>query len=123
MGITTTGHLVFLAVDDLAAARTFYEGTLGLRFAGEEPGALVFDLGGTPLRISAVDGFTPQTFTVLGWNVADLDSATAQLSAAGVEPLRYDGMPHDAQGIASLGPLRILWFTDPAGNVLSLTQA
>ncbi len=123
MPINVKEHLVFLGVDDRAAARTFYEETLGLRFVSDEIGTLVFDLAGTPLRISQVEGFQPQTFTVLGWNVDDIEAETARLQAAGVAPIRYPGMPQDERGIATLGTVRILWFRDPAGNVLSLTQA
>lgn len=115
-------HLTFLGVDEIQAARTFYEETLGLRFVGDEMGTLVFDLAGTPLRISQIDDFRPQTFTVLGWNTDDIESATEALIAAGVQPIRYPGMPQDARGIAALGPIKIVWFTDPAGNVLSFTQ-
>lgn len=51
------------------------------------------------------------------------DGQTAQLIANGVIPVRYDGMPHDEQGIVSLGNVRIVWFRDPAGNLLSLTSS
>jgi catechol 2,3-dioxygenase-like lactoylglutathione lyase family enzyme len=123
MSLDGKEHLVFLGVDDRAAARAFYEETLGLRFIGDEMGTLVFDLSGTPLRISEVENFQPQTFTVLGWNVDDMEAETAKLQAAGVSAIRYPGMPQDENGIASLGSVRILWFRDPAGNVLSLTGA
>ncbi|NDJ52068.1 MAG: VOC family protein [Chloroflexi bacterium] len=123
MSVNSTGHLVFLAVDDIDKARAFYEELLGLRFIGDEMGTLLFDMDGTALRISPLEDFKPQTFTVLGWNVADITAETAKLKAAGVEPIRYPGMPFDDDGIANLGGLRILWFADPAGNVLSLTQA
>jgi catechol 2,3-dioxygenase-like lactoylglutathione lyase family enzyme len=122
MAITSTGHLVFIGVDDLAAARNFYEITLGLSFVADEMGTLLFDMNGTPLRVSAVKDFKPQSFSVLGWSVADIEAETDQLIAAGIEPIRYPGMPQGDRGIATLGPARILWFNDPAGNVLSLTQ-
>ncbi|NDJ36395.1 MAG: VOC family protein [Chloroflexi bacterium] len=121
MSIKLGSHLAFLGVDDIAAARTFYEETLGLPFVTDEMGTLVFDLNGTQLRISQVEGFRPQTFTVLGWLVEDITAETAKLAAAGIEPVRYPGLPHDEHGIAALGSVRILWFADPAGNVLSLT--
>ncbi len=122
MGIVSGTHLTFLGVDDIHAARTFYEEILGLRFIGDEMGTLVFDLAGTPLRISQIDDFRPQMFTVLGWNTGDIEAVTEALIAAHVEPIRYPGMPQDARGIATLGPIKIVWFTDPAGNVLSFTQ-
>lgn len=123
MAISATGHLVFLGVDDLSVARHFYENTLGLQFVADEMGTLLFEMNGTPLRISAVEGFEPQSFSVLGWSVEDIETETDQLVTAGIIPIRYPGMPQDDKGIASLGPARILWFNDPAGNVLSLSQA
>jgi hypothetical protein len=60
---------------------------------------------------------------VLGCRVADLDGALAELSARGVAPLRYDGLEHDAQGAwTSPAGARIVWFSDPDGNTLSLTE-
>lgn len=123
MSITATGHLTFLGVDDAAKARDFYENVLGLSFVGDEMGTLLFDMAGTPLRITAVPGFQPQSFSVLGWNVADIEAEASKLIAAGVGGIRYPNMPQDERGIATLGSVRLFWFTDPAGNVLSLTQA
>lgn len=122
MNIVNGKHLVFLGVDDLQKAREFYEKTLGLRFVGDEIGALVFDMSGTPVRISQIDDFSPQPFTVLGWTTEDIATATEALIAADVEPIRYPGMPQDEHGIATLGTIRIVWFKDPAGNLLSFTQ-
>lgn len=117
-----TGNLAFIGVNDLAAARNFYEDTLNLPFIADEQGTLVFDMLGTPLRISTIENFTPQSFSVLGWVVDDIATETTRLIDAGVEPVRFPGMPQDANGIANLGGVRILWFKDPAGNLLSFTQ-
>jgi predicted enzyme related to lactoylglutathione lyase len=117
-----TGHIAFLGVNNLAAARPFYEEKLGLTFAGEEVDTLVFDMAGTALRITEVEKFKPQRFTVLGWAVPDLDAAATSLKASGIIPISYPHIQQDANGIATLGAARLLWFTDPAGNVLSLTE-
>ena len=122
MGVVSGKHLMFLGVDDIQKAKEFYEKTLGLRFVGDEMGTLVFDMSGTPLRISQIDDFRPQTFTILGWTTEDIDAATEGLISASVEPIRYPGMSQDKRGIATLGAIKILWFKDPAGNVLSFTQ-
>lgn len=122
MSIVRGKHLMFLGVDDNQKVHAFYEKTLGLRFVGDEMGTLVFDMAGTPLRISQIDDFKPQTFTVLGWNTDDIEAVTDALIDAGVDLIRYPGMPQDARGIATLGTTRIIWFNDPAGNVLSFTQ-
>jgi predicted enzyme related to lactoylglutathione lyase len=113
------------AVDDLEAARAFYGKTLGLT---------VEDLpyGGGLLSIRTGDGhsvmvypkpdFTPATYTVLHFQVEDVDAAVEQLITSGVTMERYDGFDQDDKGIArdSLGP-PIAWFRDPAGNILGVT--
>jgi hypothetical protein len=59
---------------------------------------------------------------VLGWRVADVNVAAAELIERGVEPLRYENREQDALGIwTSPSGARVLWFADPDGNVLSLT--
>jgi len=61
----------------------------------------------------------PATFTVLNFPVDDVEAAVDELTAAGVEFVRYEGNRQDDRGG---GPL-IAWFTDPAGNVLSVVEA
>ena len=106
-------------------ARAFYEGVLGLRLiADEQPFALVFDANGIMLRVTTVHDLKPQQFTILGWRVADIESAIDRLAAAGVEFLRFPGMNDgDPHGIwNSPSGARIAWFKDPDGNVLSVTE-
>jgi catechol 2,3-dioxygenase-like lactoylglutathione lyase family enzyme len=113
----------FLAVTDRARAKEFYGGTLGLKLVREDDFALVFDSFGTTLRVSPVKSFTPQPFTVLGWEVADIKKAVAALAARGVEFVRVPGLPQDEQGIWSPAPgIFVAWFKDPDGNMLSLGQ-
>ena len=55
--------------------------------------------------------------------VEDIDATVDALVAKGVTMRRYDGMNQDERGIsrgkaAGQGP-DIVWFTDPAGNILS----
>jgi catechol 2,3-dioxygenase-like lactoylglutathione lyase family enzyme len=113
----------FLAVTDRARAKQFYGGTLGFALRHEDQYALVFDSNGTTLRISPVKSFTPQPFTVLGWEVADIKAAVAALAARGIEFVRVPGLPQDDQGIWSPAPgIFVAWFKDPDGNMLSLGQ-
>jgi catechol 2,3-dioxygenase-like lactoylglutathione lyase family enzyme len=115
--------VAFAAVTDLARAREFYGGTLGLPVLGLDDFALVLDAHGTMLRVTAVPGHTPVPFTVLGWKVLDITAAVRDLAGAGVPFTRYDGMGQDEDGIwtAPSGD-RVAWFADPDGNNLSLTQ-
>ncbi|HEX5322938.1 MAG TPA: VOC family protein, partial [Capsulimonadaceae bacterium] len=101
-------------------ARAFYEDKLGLRFAGDDPFALVFDCAGTMLRIQKVERFEPAPFTALGWQVDDIGAAVADLEKRGLVFERYEFI----QGTiwTSPGGARIAWLKDPDGNTLSLTQ-
>ncbi len=115
--------VAFAPTRDATQARAFYEGTLGLKLVSEDPFALVFDANGTMLRVQIVPSFTPQPFTVVGWDVDDISATLAALSSKGVMFQKY-GMPgQDERGIwASPSGAKVAWFKDPDGNVLSLTQ-
>jgi hypothetical protein len=96
---------------------------LGLTFVADEGFALVFDLAGTMLRVTHVDTFRPQPFTVLGWRVDDPEAVVRALAARGVACDRYRALEQDALGIwRSPSGARIAWFHDPDGNVLSITS-
>ena len=116
--------MAFVAVSDPDAAKRFYRDTLGLRLVSEEPPfALVFDAHGIMLRVTLVKQVSPAAYTVLGWQVPDIATATHALAAAGVRFERYPGMPQDEAGIwRSPSGARVAWFRDPDGNTLSLTQ-
>jgi catechol 2,3-dioxygenase-like lactoylglutathione lyase family enzyme len=112
------------SVDDVPAAKEFYEGTLGLRVT-EANGMLQLHLatGGTVL-VYPKPNHAPATYTVLNFPVEDVEKAVDALAARGVSMTRYEGMPQDSKGImrgagSGQGP-DIAWFTDPAGNVLSV---
>ena len=115
--------MAFVATTDGAKARRFYQDVLGLRLVSDEPWAIVFDAGGTTVRVQKVDAFVPHPFTALGWQVPDIDAAVEQLTARAVVFERYPGMDHDARGVwRSPSGARVAWFKDPDGNTLSLTQ-
>jgi len=120
------GIITFVPTTDFKRARKFYGDTLGLPFVSEDGFALVFDLNGTPLRVVNVSGmekFTPAAYTILGWQVPDIDAIVKDLAARGVRFERFAGMPQDAAGIwNSPSGARVAWFKDPDGNVLSVSQ-
>ena len=116
------------AVDDLEKARAFYEETLGLKVTviSEQGGLLSLDLAGgqRPTMVYLKPDFTPATYTILNFPVADVDAAVDELAARGVRFERYEGMEQDDKGIlrgraANMGP-DIAWFTDPAGNIIAV---
>jgi catechol 2,3-dioxygenase-like lactoylglutathione lyase family enzyme len=121
--LTTSDVIAFAASADLARARSFYESTLGLRLVEHNAYACVFDAHGTMLRVTAVGKVAQPGYTVLGWRVADIDDTVTRLASAGVVFARYDGVEQDAEGVwTTPGGDRVAWFSDPDGNVLSLTQ-
>ena len=120
---TTTKAFSGFAVDDVPRARAFYEGTLGLRVS-EEGDLLVLHLAGDrDTIVYPKPDFTPATYTILNFPVDDIDDAVTELENRGVRLERYDGTAQDERGIsrAEGGPL-IAWFTDPAGNILSVLE-
>jgi catechol 2,3-dioxygenase-like lactoylglutathione lyase family enzyme len=113
----------FVATRNSAAARKFYEETLGLAFISEDPFAIVFDVKGTMLRVQKVPELSPARHTVLGWDMRDIRAEIEALTKKGVRFERFDGLPQDELGIwTSPAGGKIAWFKDPDGNTLSLTQ-
>ncbi|HEX6927866.1 MAG TPA: VOC family protein [Gammaproteobacteria bacterium] len=119
------------AVNDLDKARTFYADTLGLTVTRvemddvpEEYRPLSVRLGGgAEVMLYPKPDHVPATFTVLNFPVADIDLAVDELARRGVRFEQYGGdIATDAKGIhRGDGPV-IAWFTDPAGNILSVIE-
>jgi len=121
--LSSASLVAFVATAKVPAALGFYRDVLGLRLVADEPFALVFDAGGTMLRVTKVKETTVAPYTVLGWRVADIAMAVRELAGRGVHFQRYDGMQQDESAIwNSPSGARVAWFKDPDGNVLSLTQ-
>lgn len=110
------------SVDDVAKAQEFYGGTLGLR-TSQDHGMLVLHLAGDrDTLVYPKEGHVPATYTILNFRVDDIDQAVADLTDRGVRFERYDGAGQDEKGISRDGGPYIAWFTDPAGNILSVLQ-
>lgn len=115
--------LGFVPTRDAKKAKRFYKGVLGLRSLGEDESALVFDANGTKVRVTKVNDFKPQPFTILGWEVDDIGNVVSELEKKGLRFERYGMKEQDDRGIwTAPGRARVAWFKDPDGNVLSLTQ-
>ena len=110
------------STNDIPAARRFYSKTLGLEVS-EEHGMLTLHLaGGGLVLIYPKDDHRPASYTCLNFPVADLGAAVDELSKRGVSFERYEGFEQDDRGIARGDGPPIAWFTDPAGNILSLLE-
>jgi len=110
------------STNDIAAAQAFYGETLGLDVT-EEHGMLSLHFPGKNVLIYPKGpAHTPATYTVLNFPVEDVPGTVAELRAKGVEFEKYEGTPGQTDDdfvFRKGGPL-IAWFTDPAGNILSI---
>ena len=112
------------SVPDTEAARSFYADKLGLEVS-EDHGILQIQLGGGHHAIAyPKPNHVPAGFTILNFPVADIEATVDELTARGVEFQKYEGtqMETDPKGIFRKGGPLIAWFTDPAGNVLSVIE-
>ena len=111
------------AVDNLHNAREFYEGVLGIRVS-EGHGNLTLHIAGRrDTFVYPKPDFSPATYTILNFPVDDIEAAVGALMARGVNFEHYDGIEQDENGIArGEGGPPIAWFSDPAGNILSVLE-
>ncbi|HEU5104218.1 MAG TPA: VOC family protein [Solirubrobacterales bacterium] len=113
------------AVKDMDRAKEFYEGALGLRVEvlDEEHGVTMLHLGGgyDVLMYLSAD-MTPPSYTILNFEVGDIDGTVDQLDERGVKLQRYESFDHDEKGIVRGPGPQIAWFEDPSGNVISVLQ-
>ena len=122
---TDTQAYSSFAVPDIQAAQRFYADTLGLRTSilSEEFGLLVLHLAGDrDTMVYAKPDHAPANYTIMGFPVEDVDAAVDDLASRGVGFERYDGFDQDEKGIARGQGPAIAWFTDPAGNILSVHE-
>ncbi len=112
-----------VAVKDLAAARRFYEGTLGLTVeAAEGSEAVTFRAGGTRLIVYRSQYAGSNKATAVNWPVGgDLEAIVRGLKEKGVAFEHYDLPGLTRQGeIHAAGPMKMAWFKDPDGNIHAL---
>lgn len=113
------------AVKDIDEAKEFYEGVLGLRVEvlTEEFGvtALKFADGHDTLMYRS-EAMTPPSYTILNFEVDDIDAAVDGLAGRGVGFRRYDDFNHDEKGIVRGPGPQIAWFEDPSGNTIAVMQ-
>jgi catechol 2,3-dioxygenase-like lactoylglutathione lyase family enzyme len=110
------------SVDDVPRAKQFYEETLGLDVTEDGPGIVLNLSGGHNVLVYGKDDHQPATFTVLNFEVDDIEAAVDGLTERGVQFERYEGteVETDEKGIFRGGGPLIAWFKDSAGNVLSV---
>ena len=125
MGILQTAPVIgFVLTSDRLRAKQFYSDVLGLRLQSEDDFAAVYEANGIMLRLTTVEGHRAGPHPVIGWSVPDIRASAEALAAQGVRFEIYPGFGQDEWGIWTSpdGAVRVNWFKDPDGNVLSLTQ-
>jgi catechol 2,3-dioxygenase-like lactoylglutathione lyase family enzyme len=120
---TDTKAFSSFAVPDIEAARRFYGETLGLRTSQQDDLLTIHLADGHDVMIYPKPDHQPANYTVLHFQVDDVERAVEELTARGVEMLRYEGFSQDERGISrEAGAPPVAWFADPAGNIIGLPQ-
>ena len=110
-----------VAVKDLDRAKAFYSDVLELNLADTSNADMLgYRTGNTWLTVYKSDFAGTNQANAVSWDVGvELDDIVAGLKAKGVAFEHYEGM--DRQGdIHVCGPMRLVWFKDPDGNILHL---
>jgi hypothetical protein len=112
-----------LFVGAIGRATTFYRETSGLTLAHEDEFAAVFSIGGATLRVSTVADFVPHQHTILGFRVEDVSTTVKALRETGAVFNVYIDFNQDEFGVwtAPSGSVRVAWFNNRDGKVLSIT--
>jgi len=119
---STTKAFSGFSVNDIPRAKQFYGETLGLRVS-EANGMLTLHIAGDrDTLVYPKPDHQPATYTILNFQVDDVEAAVDELTARGVRFEIYEGAPQDEKGIVRGQGPEIAWFTDPAGNILSVIK-
>jgi len=113
------------SVNDLGKAKEFYGQTLGLEIS-EQPEGLELNLpDDLNVFIYPKPNHTAASFTILNFKVNDIEETIDELKSLGINPEHYNqpDLKTDKNGILSDDGMKIAWFKDPAGNVLSVIES
>jgi predicted enzyme related to lactoylglutathione lyase len=114
--------LPMLPVKDMPAAMRFYENTLGLeKTGGAADVAVTYRSGGSTLCVYRSEFAGTNKGTAALWEVDDVEGTAKELKSKGVTFETYDlpGLIREGD-IYRAGDFRVVWFKDPAGNILSI---
>ena len=113
-----------LPVSDMARARAFYEGRLGLVPGGlKADGKFVYSVGGSTQALFPKPGGTKADYTAISFQVADIAASIAELKQAGVVFEDYDYPDlKTVDHVCVLGAEKAAWFKDTEGNYLCLHE-
>ena len=118
----------YIPAKDVARARRFYEGKVGLKPKQEIAGGVAYEFADHTgaFLYEAGDSAGTSRASQAFWKVEDLEREVATLKSRGVEFERYDsdeigGMNMEGD-IATGGGAKAAWFKDSEGNIMALIQ-
>lgn len=115
-----------VAVKNLAAAKKFYEGTLGLKqIDAEGDEVVVYESGASRLNVYRSQYAGTNKATGVTWAVDNVEDEVRTLKSKGVAFEHYDMPGMKLQGdlhVADGQNLKVAWFKDPDGNVFSIVN-
>jgi catechol 2,3-dioxygenase-like lactoylglutathione lyase family enzyme len=115
-----------VAVKNLAAAKKFYEGTLGLKQVDAEGDeVVVYQNGDSRLNVYRSQFAGTNKATAVTWTVDDVDNEVRELKSKGVSFEHYDMPDLKLQGdvhVAADADMKVAWFKDPDGNIFSIAN-
>lgn len=115
--------IAFIPTQNADSALSFYRDVLGLRFLSDDSFAIVMESNGNTVRLVRLEKFTAASYTILGWQVEDIEKTVKELTAKGLAFQRYSFLEQSEDGIwTSPSGAKVAWFHDPDGNTLSFSQ-
>jgi extradiol dioxygenase family protein len=112
-----------IAVRDLAKARKFYEGMLGLTpLATDGADVVTYQTGPSKILVYKSAFAGTNRATAATWIVGEeVDELAKKLKNRGVKFEHYEFPDTKLEGdVHVMGEIRTAWFKDPDGNILSL---
>ena len=122
--LANTDVIATCAVKDIAKAKRFYEGTLGLTpLPSQEADVLSYKSGKSALMVYQSQYAGTNKATAATWAVNDLEATVQALKAKGVRFEHYDLPGTERKGdIHGSGKTKAAWFKDPDGNILAVVS-
>src|SRR5262245_7810995 len=119
-----TNAIATVPVKDLGTAAKFYEKTLGLSRAGAEDGEVImYESGDTTINVYRSSFAGTNKATAVTWAVDDVEDVVSTLKGKGVKFEHYDMPNTRLEGDVHVsGDIKVAWFKDPDGNILSVVN-
>jgi catechol 2,3-dioxygenase-like lactoylglutathione lyase family enzyme len=121
--LNTAPIRAYIPASDIARARKFYEGILGLEPKLEYAGGVIYECGGAEMFMYPTPNAGTSRASQAFWQVEDVEAEVAELKRRGVTFEEYD-MPglKTRNSIATGGGAKTAWFKDTEGNILAVSQ-